>query len=121
MLSHDFCTFAKDNYYYISMLIYNTTYHCEKDCYEEFVTWLRTQYIPIALQHKGVSEPRIARIFGQAENEGVSLSVQFLTPDLQTLQSWYEKCGADLVATLEKKFTQRVAGFSTIMEQIALQ
>lgn len=102
------------------MLIYNTTYHCDKGCYEEFKQWICTYYIPMATRHKGVSNPRVARIMAQEENEGVSLSVQFLTPSLDTLSAWYEACGASLVATLEQKFTQQVAGFSTLMEEIEL-
>ncbi|MBR3951935.1 MAG: DUF4286 family protein [Bacteroidaceae bacterium] len=102
------------------MLIYNTTFHCEKSTYDEFVTWMRTQYIPVAVQHKGVSEPRMARIMTQDENEGISISVQFCTASLDSLSTWYETCGAKLVEQLEKKFQQRVAGFSTIMQQIDL-
>lgn len=102
------------------MLIYNTTYHCEKSCYEEFITWLRTHYVPVAMQHKGVSQPRLARILAQEEGEGVSISVQFTTASLDTLSSWYENCGAALIKELEQKFERRVAGFSTLMEQIEL-
>ena len=102
------------------MLIYNTTFHCEKSCYDEFVAWMRTQYIPLAMQHKGVAEPRMARIMAQDENDGISISVQFTTTSLDTLSAWYEVCGAKLVEQLESKFQQRVVGFSTIMQQIEL-
>ena len=102
------------------MLIYNTTFHCEKACYNEFVTWMRTVYIPTALQTNGLSEARMARIMGQDENEGISITVQFSTTSLDTLSAWYEACGAKLIEQLETKFQQKVVGFSTIMEQIEL-
>ena len=102
------------------MLIYNTTFHCEKSCYDEFVAWMRAEFIPTAIQHKGVSEPRMARIMAQEENEGISVSVQFNTESLETLSAWYEACGGKLVKQLEGKFQQRVVGFSTIMQQIEL-
>lgn len=102
------------------MLVYNTTFHCEKDSYEEFVAWLRSDYIPTAMQCEGLSEPRMARIMTQDESEGVSVSLQFVTPDLNALHGWYEKCGVQLVATLEERYAQRVAGFATIMEQLPL-
>lgn len=102
------------------MLIYNTTFHCERDCYNDFLDWLRTQYIPRAGQHGGVKEARLARIMGQDEAEGMSISLQFTTASIDTLSAWYEQCGALLVEELEKKFQQRVAGFSTIMEHIEL-
>lgn len=102
------------------MLIYNTTFHCEKSCYDEFVAWMRAEFIPAATQHKGVSEPRMARIMAQEENDGISISVQFNTASLDTLSAWYEACGGALVKQLESKFQQRVVGFSTIMQQIEL-
>ena len=102
------------------MLIYNTTFHCEKSCYDEFVAWMRTEYIPVAIKHDGVTEPRMARIRAQEENEGISVSVQFNTASLDTLSAWYEACGAELVKKLEGKFQQRVVGFTTIMQQIKL-
>lgn len=102
------------------MLIYNTTYHCDKSCYERFAAWLRTYYIPQVLKHQGVSQPRLARILGQDDNEGISISLQFTTTDFDTLSTWYERCGASLVEQLEKDFKQEVVGFSTIMESIDL-
>ena len=102
------------------MLIYNTTFHCEKSCYDEFVAWMRSEFIPVAIQHKGVSAPRMARVLAQEEGEGISVSVQFDTLSLDTLSAWYEACGATLVKQLEAKFQQRVVGFSTILEQIDL-
>lgn len=102
------------------MLIYNTTYHCEQACYDEFVEWLRKEYIPVAVQHGAISAPRMSRILGHEENEGVSLSLQFSTADFDALSAWYDACGATLVASLEKKFQQRVVGFSTIMQEIDL-
>ena len=102
------------------MLIYNTTYHCEQACYEEFLAWMRKEYIPVAMGHGGLVSPRISRIMGGDDAEGVSLSVQFETEGIDSLSSWYEACGEALVARLEDKFAQRVAGFSTIMERIDL-
>ena len=102
------------------MFIYNTTFHCEKECQQEFITWLRTEYIPVAAQHKDVFEPRLAHILGQSEDEGISISLQFLTPSLNSLSTWYKECGDAIIKKLEKKFEKRVVGFSTIMQQIEL-
>ncbi len=100
------------------MLIYNTTFHCELSCYEDFVTWLRTEYIAGAMKHKGVAEPRMARIYGEDDSNGRSISLQFNTRNLDTLSEWYNECGARLVQSLQEKFGNKVAGFSTIMEQL---
>lgn len=102
------------------MLIYNTTYHTETSCCQEFIDWLRSEYIPTALQRGELSEPRIARILSQERDAGVSISLQFNVADLDMLSRWYEACGSVLIEAVQQKFGQRVAGFSTIMEQIDL-
>ncbi len=102
------------------MLIYNTTFHTEISCYDEFITWLRQEYIPGAMSHKGVSEPRMARIYGEDDSNGRSVSLQFNTPDLHTLSEWYNGCGSRWVELLQKKFGNKVAGFATIMEQLEI-
>ena len=81
---------------------------------------MRAEFIPTAIQHKGVSEPRMARIKAQEENDRISVTVQFNTTSFDTLSAWYESCGAGLIKQLEAKFQQRVVGFSTIMQQIEL-
>lgn len=100
------------------MLIYNTTYHCEQACFDEFVEWLRKEFIPAAVADGNITSPRMARILGHEELEGVSVSLQFLTASFDTLSAWYDGCGSELVSALEQKFAQRVAGFSTIMEEM---
>ena len=44
------------------MFIYNTTFHIDRECYSDFVAWLRNVYIPVTVQHGALSEPRLARI-----------------------------------------------------------
>lgn len=103
------------------MFIYNSTFHCDITCHIEFVNWIRQEYIPRALTHKGLTEPRLARIFGEDDLSGRNISIQFKTPDLETLSDWYNKCGVDILRDLEKKFGNKVAGFSTIMEELDIE
>ena len=103
------------------MLIYNTTFHCETSCSKEFIMWMRQQYVPHAMKYKGLSDPRFARILSSENDEGESYSIQFRTPDLETLSDWYNNCGVDVHKSLEAKFGNKVAGFSTILFEIDLE
>lgn len=102
------------------MFIYNTTFNCEISCYKEFVQWVRETYIPQALSYEGVSNPRLARIFGEDDSQNMNISIQFNTPGLEELSQWYNHCGANILQTLQEKYGEKVAGFSTIMEEIEL-
>ena len=49
------------------MIIFNTTYHADHSRKDEFISWLKNFYIPAVLEHGGLQEPQLTRIF--AENE----------------------------------------------------
>ena len=39
---------------------------------------------------------------------------------LDTLREWYEEVGDDLVVAMSQRFGHRVAGFSTLLEEMEL-
>ena len=75
------------------MIIFNTTYHADHSRKDEFISWLKNFYIPAVLEHGGLQEPQLTRIFAENEEEGISLSLQFKSPDTDTLERWHEECG----------------------------
>ena len=67
------------------MIIFNTTYHADHSRKDEFIDWLKNFYIPAVLEHGALQEPQLTRIFAENEEEGISLSLQFKSPDTRTL------------------------------------
>lgn len=60
------------------MFIYNTTFHIDRECYSDFVAWLRNVYIPVTVQHGALSEPRLARIIVDEKRKAKMLHCNFL-------------------------------------------
>lgn len=102
------------------MIIFNTTYHADHSRKDEFISWLKNFYIPAVLKHGGLQEPQLTRIFAENEEEGISLSLQFKSPDTDTLERWHKECGETLLCDMQKKFGKQVLGFSTLLEVIDL-
>lgn len=100
------------------MIIYNTTYHAHKDIATQFVVWLKTYYIPKATACNRISGARLTKVLNAEESDGVNYSLQFNATDLDTLRQWYEEVGDELVVMMSKSFGQKVAGFSTLLEEI---
>ena len=88
------------------MIIFNTTYHADHSRKDEFISWLKNFYIPAVLEHGAL--------------QGISLSLQFKSPDTDTLERWHEECGETLLCDMKKKFGKQVLGFSTLLEVIDL-
>jgi len=99
------------------MIIYNTTYHVECSVSGEFIDWLRDHYLPQALASGKVREPRIMRMMGHKEG-GACYALQLQASTLGDLQRWNQEVGKKLHEQLTKRFGNKVAGFTTFMENI---
>lgn len=98
------------------MMIYNTTYHVDKETEEPFLSWLRERLVPAALQSGELAEPRLCRVETEDdESEGRSYSLQFAVADREVLNRWYVKEGARTTEEMVARFGDRVAGFVTLL------
>ena len=91
------------------MIVYNTTFHIEKDILDESLVYLKKQYIPKAVER---------RVLQAEEGEDISLSVQFHVKNIDTLNFWLQNEGNNLHRALVARFGHKIAGFSTLLEEI---
>lgn len=102
------------------MIIYNITFHVEKDLQQDFLDFLHLQYIPFATQSKEMTAPRLARVFGHTEEEGYSYALELKAKDISILEKWHQTHGKELQTMLQQRFEQRVLCFATLLQHIDL-
>ena len=102
------------------MIVYNTTYHAHTSVNDDFLDWLRREYIPAATRDGRLTEPRLTVVLNAEADDGTNYSLQFRARSLDTLRAWYESGGDDLVVAMSQRFGHRVAGFSTLLEEMEL-
>lgn len=102
------------------MIIYNTTFHIQKETLVECLEYLKSTYIPKALESGHLTEPALRKILHSEDEEGENYSVQFNTKDMNTLNDWIRKVGAALQQDLVKRYPNQIVGFSTLLEDITL-
>lgn len=100
------------------MIIYNTTFHVEDAVLEECLQYLKKRYIPQAAASGFLHNPCMRKVLHTRQEEGSSFSVQFHVKNIDTLNYWMEKEGAALHKDLTTRFGAKVAGFSTLLEEI---
>lgn len=106
---------------FLLMIIFNTTYHAHNDSIEQFLKWIKEEYIPTAIECGTLSNPQLALIMAQENNsEGRSYSLQFQVASIDELEKWYSHVGERLLQVMHTRFGSNVAGFSTIMSVIDL-
>lgn len=97
-------------------------FHIDKDILEECLDFLKKEYIPAASGSGFLFSPRLRRILPYDENiEGENYSVQFKVKNVDTLNYWLAKEGAEMHKQLTGRFGQKVVGFSTLLEELAIE
>ena len=103
------------------MIIYNTTYHVHNSVDAQFREFIKTGFVPRAIESGVLSSPRLALIMARQEgDEGLSYSLQFNAATLDELQEWYHTTGTELLDEITRRFNTSVMGFSTLMSDIEI-
>jgi hypothetical protein len=100
------------------MIIYNTTFHIENEILEECLQYLKKIYIPKAAENGFLHNPHLRKVLHTRQEEGASFTVQFHVKNMDTLNYWMNKEGFLLHKSLMERFGTKVAGFSTLLEEI---
>jgi len=100
------------------MIIFNTTFHVEEAIHNEFIEYMLKIFIPKCTKSGLISSPRLAKIFGKDEDEGISYAMEFIAKDLFTLERWNKEESGDIYAQLMDNFKEKIIGFSTVMQTV---
>ena len=108
-------------YILFGMIIYNITFHIEKDILPDCLNFLKSTYIPLATQSGFMHSPRMHRVLPHVdEEEGNSYAIQFRVKNVDTLNYWIEQEGLRLSHELVRRFGSKVIGFTTVLEEVEL-
>ena len=102
----------------LEMLEYFHSAH--KDIVDECLEYLKNSYIPKASESGILYSPYLRRILDSRNEEGESFSVQFHTRDIDSLNEWVRMEGGALQQDLIGRYKEKIAGFSTLLEDIEL-
>lgn len=101
------------------MIVYNTTFHVDDEILSESIDYLKQEFIPSSICSGILSHPLLQRVIQDTE-AGTSLCVQFHVKDQQTLQDWIRQEGITIQRKLVERFGSKMAGFSTLLDEIDL-
>ncbi|MBQ8773450.1 MAG: DUF4286 family protein [Muribaculaceae bacterium] len=99
------------------MILLNTTFHVEKSIEKDFINWVKTTYIPVALSSGIVKDALFTRILAESEG-GTAYAVQFKSIDIATAEQWHDTDAQKLKSDISQRWGQRILYFSTYMDII---
>ena len=97
------------------IMILNTTYLVGNEIEQRFLNWLRSTYVPEALETNLVFDARLMKVL-TSEEEGVSYSLQFSSKNVHDLNSFKKVFFSQKELAIREQFGERVLYFSTILK-----
>ena len=100
------------------MISLNTTFHVDEDIHLRFLEYMIQTYIANAKNDDQILNIRFFKVHSNRIEEGHSYSVQLSFNTLDELENWDQTKGRKLNEDLLKSFDDKIAGFSTLLEEI---
>lgn len=100
------------------MYIYNVTFSVEKEIIEEFIAFVKSEFIPLSLECDGFSRPVLARVSHDLDPKTSNFALQFSADTVEDINLWYEDRGSGLFSRVMSRWGQRAVYFQTVLETI---
>ena len=100
------------------MIVFNTTFHVDEAIQDDFIEYMVHVFIPMSTRSGLLSSPRLARIFGKEEDEGLSFAMEFQVADIVVMEKWNAEESKNVFNPLMERFKEKLIGFSTLMQTI---
>lgn len=100
------------------MIVFNTTFHVEEVIQDDFIEYMLQVFIPMSTKSGMLTSPRLARVFGRDEDEGLSFAMEFQVTDIVVMEKWKSEESGSVFTPLMERFKDKMIGFSTLMQTI---
>ena len=100
------------------MIIYNVTVKVDVDIHSEWLAWMRKQHIQDVVNTNYFKSCRLSRLLGQNEEDGITYSIQYLSPSMKDLHHYQAHFAPKLQQEHIEKFGNKAIAFRTMMELV---
>ena len=101
------------------MIIYNVTINIHESVHDQWMIWMQHKHIHDVLNTGKFTSARMVRVLVEEEMGGTTYSIQFTTPDLGTLNQYYNEDAPKLRAESQRLFGDKMLAFRTELEVIS--
>lgn len=101
------------------MIIINTTFVVDTAIYDQWIEWLKSDYIATALTSK-LDDPRLMKIVAETEPGVANYALQLHAPSIDTLEHWLQTTQPGLLASMTRLFADKALHFTTLMQPVEI-
>ena len=97
------------------MTILNTTFFFAPNIEEEGLSWINTEYLPLAQSTMGGC-PVVMKVHNDVDTDGVAYAVQLSFSSMDDARAWADKYAQDSYATLAEAWPEMAFAVQTMLE-----
>ena len=100
------------------MILYNITIKIESDVHDNWLQWMQQTHIPAYIKTGLFTEYKFCRIMGDADEQGITYALQFVSKDTKTFQIYQQLHAKRLQNLQAERFPGKYVTFRTLMEVV---
>lgn len=100
------------------MYIYNVTINIEESVHDQWLAWMKKEYIPKMLSTGKFEKALMSKVLVKEEMGGITYAVQYFVESKEMLRKYYEENAKDMRKNA-KAFEGKYVTFQTEMEIIS--
>ncbi len=101
------------------MYIYNVTINIEESVHHKWLLWMKETHIPDVLATGKFTKAKMCKVLVEEEMGGVTYSIQYTSPDKETLKRYYSENAEALRQDAANLFAGKFVAFRTELEVIS--
>ena len=100
------------------MFLYNVTVGIDKEIEQDWVVWIKQNYIPAILATGFFRESKLYRIVTPDDEHSVSYSIQLFAEKIEQVVEYLNQHTATIIETHRLKFKDQHVIFNTLLEEV---
>ena len=100
------------------MILYNLTVRIEHDIEEEWLEYIRNQYVVSVMQTTLFLDFKIYRLLNEPDKEGLTYALQFFSPSLENIERYLSAFARRITEDHLIRFKNKHVAFNTILESV---
>ena len=100
------------------MNLYNITFNIEPEIQADWHSWMKSKYLPYAMETNLFLDVKIYRLLNETENQGLTYSVQFFSDSLENVNKYLEAYAPEIMNSHNQAFKYKHVSFMTILESV---
>jgi hypothetical protein len=100
------------------MLLYNITFGIDKVIETEWISWMKSNYLPTVMGTGLFIEYRMYKVLSHEDETSVSYSIQCFAANIEDVLRYLNVYAPQLTELQREKFKDRHVAFNTLLEEI---